>query len=96
MSVGMRMRMRMTVRMRMRMISHPDNPGHSALCPTELILREETGLAGGGDQGGAVLGVVADVSVVLLPVAQEGEDGVDEEEEDHGEDDDLLQTDAQL
>ena len=43
-----------------------------------------------------VLDAGADVAVVLLPVGQEGEDGVDEEEEDHGEDHDLLDTDAQL
>ena len=75
--------------------SHPDNPGHPALRPTELLLREEAGLAGGGGHG-RVLGVVADVAVVLLPVGQEGEDGVDQEEEDHGENNDLLHTDAQL
>ena len=75
--------------------SHPDYPGHPALRPTELLLREEAGLAGRGGHG-RVLGVVADVAVVLLPVGQEGEDGVDEEEEDHGEDHDLLHTDAQL
>ena len=40
--------------------------------------------------------MVADVAVVLLPVGQEGQDGVDQEEEDHGEDHDLLHTDAQL
>ena len=76
--------------------SYPDNPGHPALRPTELLLGEEAGLAGGVGQGGAVLGVVADVAVVLLPVGQEGEDGVDQEEEDHGENNDLLHTDAQL
>ena len=75
--------------------SHPDNPGHPALRPTELLLREEAVLAGGGGHG-RVLGVVADVAVVLLPVGQEGEDGVDQEEEDHGENNDLLHTDAQL
>ena len=76
--------------------SYPDNPGHPALRPAELLLGEEAGLAGGVGQGCAVLGVVADVTVVLLPVGQEGEDGVDEEGEYHGEDDDLLHTDAEL
>ena len=59
------------------------------------IVRLLTGPAGVGGHL-CVLGGVADVSVVLLPVLQEGEDGVDEEEEDHAEDDDLLDTDAQL
>ena len=39
---------------------------------------------------------MADVSVVLLPVLEKGEDGVDEEEEDHTEDDNLLETHAEL
>ena len=76
--------------------SHPDNPGHPALGPAELVLLQEAGLAGGVVQGRAVLGVVADVAVVLLPVGQEGQDRVHQEEEDHGEDHDLLHTDAQL
>ena len=37
-----------------------------------------------------------DVPVVLLPVVEEGEDGVDEEEEDHAEDGDLLGAHIEL
>ena len=43
-----------------------------------------------------ILTTTGDVSVVLLPVVEEREDGVDEQEEDHAEDDDLLETDAEL
>ena len=59
--------------------TNPDNPGHSALSPAEQSLRHEAVLAGAG--AGRVLRLVTDVSVVLLPVPQEGEDGVDEKEE---------------
>ena len=43
-----------------------------------------------------VLTTAGDVSVVLLPVVEEREDGVDEQEEDQTEDDDLFETDAEL
>ena len=58
----------------------------------------EDGLTGPARAGRQlrVLGEVADISVVLLPVPQEGEHRVDQKEEDHGEDDDLLGTDAEL
>ena len=58
----------------------------------------EDGLTGPARAGRQlrVLGEVADISVVLLPVLQEGEDGVDGEEEYHAEDDNLLETHAQL
>ena len=43
-----------------------------------------------------VLADAGDVPVVLLPVVEEGEDGVDEEEEDHAEDGDLLGAHIEL
>ena len=43
-----------------------------------------------------ILATTGDVSVVLLPVVEEREDGVDEQEEDHAEDDDLFEADAEL
>ena len=43
-----------------------------------------------------VLATAGDVTVILLPVVEEGEDGVDEEEEDHAEDGQLLRTNIKL
>ena len=42
------------------------------------------------------MGEVVDISVVLVPVLEEGDNRVDEEEEDEDEDDDLLHTDMEV